>query len=202
MDAAGELFAEQGYHHTSVRDICARANVNLAAVNYHFRDKEGLYDAILLRSYEHCQRLYPIVACDGPPEIRLENFVRMLLLRILGKGQPAWHGKLMAAEMANPTGALSKLVEAAIRPTYEILCSIVRELLGGAPDETVRLAAASVLGQCLYYRHARPVIELLNEPLPDEEEDIVALARHITSFSLAGMTEMRQHLNRQDVLNG
>jgi AcrR family transcriptional regulator len=195
MDAAGELFAEQGFRQTSIRDICAHANVNLAAVNYHFRDKEGLYEAILLRSYEQCQRLYPIIVTGELADVRLEGFVRMLLMRLLGKGRPAWHGKLMAAEMADPTGALNKLVEEAIRPTHRILLGIVRDLMGNATEPEIQSAASSILGQCLFYRHARPVIELLHVPIPAEEADIAALAHRITQFSLAGIAGVHAEVN-------
>jgi AcrR family transcriptional regulator len=49
MDAAEALFAEQGFDATSMRAITTAAGVNLASVNYHFRTKEGLLDAILAR---------------------------------------------------------------------------------------------------------------------------------------------------------
>lgn len=193
MDTAGELFAEQGFRQTSVRDICARANVNVAAVNYHFGDKEGLYEAILIRSLDHCLDQYPIGAKDGPAEARLAEFVRMFLMRILGSGRPAWHGKLMAAEMANPTGALLKLVDQVARPTHDVLIGIVHDLLGPTAGAIETQAiASSVLGQCLFYRHSRPVIEALGIEVPRSDAEIEALADHITRFSLAGIAAARQ----------
>lgn len=44
--AAETLFAEQGFTDTTVRQITARADVNLAAVNYHFGSKKGLIQAV------------------------------------------------------------------------------------------------------------------------------------------------------------
>lgn len=43
IDAAGPLFAKQGYEATSVRAVTAHAGVNLAMVNYHFFSKQGLF---------------------------------------------------------------------------------------------------------------------------------------------------------------
>src|SRR5207253_5288065 len=43
LNAAGEVFAEKGFKGGTVRAICLLANVNVAAVNYYFRDKERLY---------------------------------------------------------------------------------------------------------------------------------------------------------------
>lgn len=49
MDVAERLFGEHGFDGTSLRQLTKAADVNLAAVNYHFRSKEGLLDAIFER---------------------------------------------------------------------------------------------------------------------------------------------------------
>ena len=49
LDAAEELFMEHGFEATSLRLITTAANVNLAAVNYHFGSKEELFQAVLTR---------------------------------------------------------------------------------------------------------------------------------------------------------
>jgi AcrR family transcriptional regulator len=49
LDAAEKLFGENGFDATSLRDITNEADVNLAAVNYHFQSKESLIEAVILR---------------------------------------------------------------------------------------------------------------------------------------------------------
>ena len=45
LDAAGPIFAERGYRAATVREICQEAGTNLAAISYHFQDKENFYVA-------------------------------------------------------------------------------------------------------------------------------------------------------------
>ncbi|TWI53394.1 TetR family transcriptional regulator [Pseudomonas duriflava] len=49
LDAAEHLFAERGFAETSLRLITSKANVNLAAVNYHFGSKKALIQAVFSR---------------------------------------------------------------------------------------------------------------------------------------------------------
>ena len=56
LDAAEKLFGKNGFEETSLRDITAEAQVNLAAVNYHFQTKESLIDAVILRRLEPLNR--------------------------------------------------------------------------------------------------------------------------------------------------
>lgn len=49
LDAAEALFSERGFAETSLRTITSTANVNLAAVNYHFGSKKALIHAVFAR---------------------------------------------------------------------------------------------------------------------------------------------------------
>ncbi len=51
LDAAEGLFVELGMEATSLRLITQQAGVNLAAVNYHFRSKDALFEAVFLRRF-------------------------------------------------------------------------------------------------------------------------------------------------------
>lgn len=56
LDAAETLFAERGFTATSLRDITALAQANLAAVNYHFGGKDGLLEAVFSRRLQPVNR--------------------------------------------------------------------------------------------------------------------------------------------------
>jgi TetR/AcrR family transcriptional regulator, regulator of cefoperazone and chloramphenicol sensitivity len=60
LEAAGEVFADLGFRSATVRDICRRADANIAAVHYHFGDKEQLYAAAV--HYAHlCATRHDVV---------------------------------------------------------------------------------------------------------------------------------------------
>lgn len=54
MEKARVLFAQYGFEGTSIRDIASAAEVNVAAINYHFSNKENLFTAILSAGYRQC----------------------------------------------------------------------------------------------------------------------------------------------------
>ena len=193
LEAAGEVFAAHGFRAATVREICERAGANVAAINYHFGDKEGLYFAVLKSCSEAALQKYPPTLGLGPnatSEERLHAFVRSLLFRIADKGQPSWHGKLIAHEMTEPTKALTALIDKVYGPALKQLEAIVRKLVGRrAPVTVVRQCQLSVLGQCLYFHYARPAIQHIHPEQGFEPADIERLAKHITQFSLAGIRQ-------------
>ena len=194
LNAAGEVFAEFGFRRATVRDICARAGANVAAVNYHYGDKAGLYKAVVLNGVGLALRKYPPdmgLPKDGSATVeqRLTAFVRAFLFRLLEPGPYAWHGRLMMWEMIEPTGALGELFPEMIRPLYERLAGIVTEVLGpAATEERVKLCCASVLGQCVFYRVGAQMLALI-QPGTDNAtpQRIEAIAQHVSCLTIAGL---------------
>lgn len=195
LEAAGAVFAERGFRAATVREICQRAKANLAAVNYHFGDKERLYAAVLQYTF-HCAAHSPLdrgLDVEATAEARLQAFIRSHLFSLLDAGRPAWHGKLMARELAEPTRALDVVVEQMIRPEAELLMSIIRDVLGhDATPQRVWQCAASIIGQCLFYHHARSVMMRLNPEQTYTPAAIEQLVDHVTQFSLAALRQFAQ----------
>jgi len=193
--AAGEAFAQHGFRAATVREICRRAKASVSAVNYHFRDKEGLYAAVFEYSHRWAVEKYPHdlgVELGATPEERLRGFIRSFLLRSLGDGFPAWHSRLIALEMAAPSGVLSKVAETAIRPMDEYLEGIVRALLQQenpsqeVEDHAVRLCRMNIIGQCLFQLHARQFMPFPGEKKLDPPQ-IAAIAEQIFRFTVGGI---------------
>lgn len=191
LEAAARVFAEHGFHHATVRDICKRAEANVAAVSYHFGDKVGLYSATMKHWVGVALEQYPPtmgVPDDAPAVDRLRGYVRGSLHRMLQPGAAGWHGQLMAREMVEPTAELDNLIANTIRPTVDLLHGIVREIGGpGMAEADVRRCAMSVVGQCCFYRHAREVVTRMFGHDIYTEAGIEAVAEHVTRFSVAGI---------------
>lgn len=194
LEAAGEVFADVGFHKATVRDICARAGANVASVNYHFGDKEKLYSEVLRYAHGCAVAKYPPglgLPPDAPAEERMHAFVLSFLQRLLDEGRPAWHAKIMSREMAEPTGAMDSLVDEQIKPHFAYIRQVVIELLKRrADEETIRLCCNSVIGQCLFYHFGQPVTRRLFPRRIFGMKDAPEIARHITALTLAGIGEI------------
>jgi len=190
---AGEVFAEQGFRAATVREICSKANANVASVNYYFGDKQQLYFQAVHAA--HCcppDLMHPVWPAGIGPEGKLRFFVERFLTHLLTDERPAWHAQLMMREMAEPTDACVKLVEAYIRPTSEVLMSILRELLPAEmPVGELWLIGASIIAQCLFYKVQRPIFERLIGLDQFAQLDVPTLADHISRFSLAAIAARR-----------
>lgn len=191
LHAAGAVFAEHGFRDATVREICERAGANVAAVNYHFGDKERLYFEVLRHAMAETNSRHPF---DGglPPtanaEVRLRAFVHSLLSRLFDNGEHAWLGRLMAKEMIDPSSALDVMVSERISPMADQLRAVIRDLLGAVTDEeTLWLAGFSIVSQCLFYNHCRSVVGRLRPGQLLDSRAVERLTEHITRFSLAGL---------------
>ncbi len=186
VDAAGEMFADRGFDATTVRDICQRAGANIAAVNYYFGDKQRLYVEAVKRAHRWRMEQAPLP--DWPTgtsaETKFADFIATFIRRVRGGTGGTWHTRLMMREMANPTAACAELVQSSIRPQFEILLRILREMLPAhIAAEQLQLIAFSIVGQCLFYHFADPVIRNLLSADDYSALDIDKLASHITDFS-------------------
>ncbi|OEY69998.1 TetR family transcriptional regulator [Rheinheimera salexigens] len=131
LDAAQSLFAETGFNGTSLRQITSLAEVNLAAVNYHFGSKKELIQAVLQR---YLVTLMPrldsefsaLLAAESPAPLDkvLSVFVRPLLelnqvypngtrlfLQLLGRGYTDVQGHLRWFFNQNYGRVLSQLTK-------------------------------------------------------------------------------------------
>ena len=189
IDAAATLFADHGFENVTVREICKASNANVAAVNYHFGDKVGLYRAVvtlaievMLETNELSQR-----AGDGlSPEDQIRGFVRVFVSRLTGDSPSNWIHRLMAREMQHPTEALDLVMTQVVKPRLEYLSGVAATVMGLAPsDLRVQRSVASLQMQCMLA--ARPIPKSLEKTFAPAMRDVDATVNHIAEFSLGGM---------------
>lgn len=172
LDAALQLFAEQGFAKTSIREIALAAQANVASISYYFGDKAGLYRAVF--SDPRTNPPLPPEALEGT-DVTLEQAIRGLLSSFLeplknGHVTQQQYMKLCFREMLEPTGAWQHEIDANIAPAHMALTrGLCRHVgLAEADDDIHRLAfTISGLGVMLHvgndlYTQIRP--GLVNTP--------------------------------------
>ena len=177
LAAAVEEFARHGFANARIRSIVEAARVNVAAVNYYFGGKEGLYRATVMSL---AVRMDPLDAARlgsirMAPE-RLRAAVGQILLRLATSSGPTPLARILAHEALAQDGQLPIILDETMGPELKFLVSILREVAGvEADDDFVRRRAIGVLGQCVLYLHAAPSVE---------PEALDMLARQVVETSL------------------
>jgi AcrR family transcriptional regulator len=190
LAAAGPVFAENGYQSATVREICRRADVNVAAVNYYFGDKERLYTETVRQAHRHLVEQFPMPTwpTNAAAEARLRGFIHTMLTRMIGDESTPWEQRLMLREVLQPTAACRDLAEEYFRPHFEMLLGVLAELLPvGTPAHKLRQTGFSIVGQCLFYRVSSSVVEMLTPDAELGDFTIEHLADHIAEFTLAAI---------------
>jgi AcrR family transcriptional regulator len=189
IHAAAEIFAEKGFEAASVREICARAGANLAAINYHFGDKQGLYTEVVKAA-----ACTPASEQDldwpprTPPETKLRDLIRARLAAMLSENLPRWADAIMVRAMAEPTQTTLEIVVESVRPKFQQLFDVLGELLPhDTPAAEVHLAGISIFAQCMHFRIQGTVTELIVGREEYRGYTLDRLADHIARFSLAAL---------------
>lgn len=190
LEVATRLFAESGYKRVTVRAICHDARANVAAVNYHFRDKLGLYTEVLGQAVTVMRETTEAAtrAAEGrSPADQLRAYVRVMSERIFAHGCDSWLHQLINREMADPTPLVATLVDGGMAPRLEVLSRIVGSLLNRAADDpAVMMCVCSIHAQIVMFRPS-PIAEQIRARfnLPTFTPELVA--DHISAFTLAGL---------------
>lgn len=146
LGAAEELFAQQGFAGTSVREVTSRADVNIAAVNYHFGSKENLVNEVFRRRMDEmsAQRLQALKAAIAERPGELEPVLAAFV-------EPA----LALAQDRHGGGAFIRVIARAYAEKNDALRKFLSDQYGHVLREFAKAIAASVPGlgkEELYWR--------------------------------------------------
>jgi len=187
LEAACELFSEKGYHKATIAEICKKARVNVAAVNYYFNDKASLY----VEAWKYAFKKYSwpeLSGFSGSPEEQLWSYVHSLIKKFTDQGPHGQFTRLYMMELLNPTGLIQDIWHELVEPRRKVLLEIIRKVMEKKTiDEDVLLCELSIVQQCRVLTTIRPydLEYLMRQPITPEF--LERLAAHIAEFSLAGM---------------
>ncbi|OEU76599.1 MAG: hypothetical protein BA869_12035 [Desulfuromonadales bacterium C00003107] len=197
LDVAEKLFADSGYHCTSLRKITAEAGVNLASVSYHFGSKEALVEAIFERrlrplNEERLGRLEAVradaSAAGRKPtaEEALRAFIEPTLRFRDSAPDARYFLHLIGRALTEPDDAVRSIFFRMIGPLFALLFEVLCETLPNLSRNQVfwRLNfAIGAISRCTFLPEKLPVVppgvEL--EPSPDLQIDM------LVGFLVAGM---------------
>jgi len=203
LDEAENLFAQRGFHAVSVREITKTAESNLAAVNYHFGNKQNLYLEVfrsrwLPRASRIQQSFRQSLKNNGnlTPNMVVQCFARAFLEGPMSTDERTRHLKLISGELAQPTEAFELVVEQVFRPLFGKLLEDLRNVMPDTIDEKqMILNVFSILSMVLYFNFARPLIT--NFLGGREGDDIeTRLVDHIVQFSLSGIDTGKEEVGK------
>ncbi|WP_316897671.1 CerR family C-terminal domain-containing protein [Pseudodesulfovibrio indicus] len=193
--AAMEVFADKGFDSATVRDICGLAKANVAAVNYHYGSKDGLYASVLEEIFPKGEEWSSEDNRGLPVEERLRKFVKGLAEEIYlqSTGQIAQKWAIFLREMAKPSKNLDIIVQHQVQPRANELRDILSELLGpDTPDRTLAYCSSNIWAMMLDHLLTRPILDRLTPHRPSLEVNVDDFVDHMVSFSLGGIMAVKK----------
>ena len=131
LDAAGNLIAQHGFAQTSNKAIAQAANVDLAAINYHFKGREGLYRAVLVEAHAHYideQFLIRLAESPIPPTQKLEVFFQTIIDRLVEKN--LWYSNVFIRELFSPNSSLLDFMQNEGMRKFQLIRQIISQASG------------------------------------------------------------------------
>jgi len=194
LDTAGPVFAEKGFRDTTIRELCEKAGVGLASVNYHFRDKQQLYVQVVEQAYDQVRqhRPKPMKWPPGTPVAeKLRTWVRHVVEAVTAEEEDDWQDVLVTRELRDPTPACEDTLRRRIHEDLEPLFDIIDEVFGPELPSPERWRLIfSVLGQCLFYdTHSQAIRFIMANDAEGRACEPGHIAEHISAMFLAAIGE-------------
>jgi AcrR family transcriptional regulator len=199
LAAGRRVFALKGAGVT-VREICAEAGANVAAVSYHFGSKDGLLAEVLSTLLDELMGAFPMdggVPADAPAGERLHGFVFAFLCRVLlpvGCAGECLLARMLSDAFVRPMPPFEPHAMRHRAAVRDYMLPLLRELAPvgavageGGDEGRLLMIMRSILAQILFYNTNREALMALRDGASFTPREVAELARHITSFSLGGI---------------
>src|SRR5260370_20644152 len=165
IKAASRAFARNGYEGASIRAIVAEADVNQAAINYHFGSKEGLYRAVLQAALRALMKDDDAPQNNLPRETPLPRFVRRQLRPMTARDELSEYVRIFNWETLKPSPVFRKFLYREVATFFAVSTELARRFLPSrATDQQAVVGALWLFGQCSIF--VRNTHHVSNPPLP------------------------------------
>lgn len=164
IEAGLRLFGQQGFSATSIRQLATEAGANIAAIAYHFGNKDGLR---LACAEEFGRRMAAAMnAATGMSldtaegaHAELQRRVRGMVGFLLGDRGASEIVPFMLRELAEDGPGIDAVYTGFAEPTHRRLCALWGQATGTDPEaDATRLAVFALIGQLMYFRIGRSVV--------------------------------------------
>lgn len=195
LDTAGRVFAERGYAEATSKEICLRAGVNAAAINYHFGSRDALYEAVLIEAHRQLVSLEDLTALTQGrqrPAVKLHAILSHLAREAASLGHAPWGFRVILREVMAPSPHVPALVRKAIAPKAQLVRETISAIMGlPAEHPAVQRALSFVILPALamlivpaaFKRHVMPTLA----GQPD------AFAEDLHRHAMAGLAALGRH---------
>jgi len=198
LEAAGKVFAHRGYSQGTSREICKRAGMNVAAVNYHFGGIDALYGETLLLAHRRMSSiglLDEIVSSKASAPQKLGALLAAILKCVTIPGANSWELRLLAREIVQPSPAHEQFASTAALSVCRIVRRVAADLIGANPEDavvgrTILTSMAPCLVLCV---GSRATLMTILPALADPSAEAGPLVEHSARFIRAGIKAIAQH---------
>ena len=195
IKAAVRLFSDKGYDNTTVRDICSEADVNVAAVNYYFKGKKGLGDAVVDYLFENVGDIKQFlgemenIANSAEWKKAIRGFIYNFIAdRDREEFRNYYRSRLIFLELNNPSALFDRLYGEYMGPVQNSLKRLIRMgLPDDAGDEEVSMWIVTLMAQCVMFRKKSSQKMNLAEIDFSDPANVAKVADHISSTLFSGL---------------
>lgn len=193
LEAAGELFAAQGYAEATNKAIAAMARVDLASINYHFGNRGSLYQSVLAEAHHRLVNLTDLRQLADSDRLSASK-LRVLIGQLVEystKEPPSWHLRILAREVLAPTSHLHMVFQDVALPKVQLVKHMLSDITGiPENDPALTRCLVSVGAPCL-------MLLVGGRTFPGPWQEIFLMptqvvADHLYRFALGGLEVIKQ----------
>lgn len=197
LATAEKLFMERGYAATSLREITARARVNLAAVNYHFGSKEALVREVFERrlgplNAARIAYLDRLESAAGGGPLKVGSIVEAIVVPALHVSREPLAGgavflRLLGRAMSEPASFVREILPAHYREVIIRFKEAFTRALPQIPEAELAWRMHFMFGAMSYALAGNDALQLIGTCKLDGADNPEAIIRRLIPFLAAGL---------------